>query len=295
MRSNNLGFFLVEAFKNLRLNLLMSVTAVTTTAVCILILGMSMLVNAHVEGIVRNVGQDVAITAFFPEDIGQERIDEVVSSVEGYPEVNESVYVSKEEALEKFRETFAEQPDIAGSISSDVLPASIEIQLNNSSDSNAVADRLRAEGFQDDEIRYPQQTVDRLNQITGYLIWGLRGATALFFVASVLLIFNTIRLSIFARRKEIEVMKLVGASDSFVRTPFVLEGLVQGLIGALPAALLVVWMNSLFVGWAQENLPFFPISSGAVNALIILLFLLFVGALVGVAGSFFSVRRFLKV
>jgi len=295
MRSNDLGFFLAEALKNLRLNLLMSVTAVTTTAVCILILGMSMLVNAHVEGIVRNVGQDVAITAFFPEDIGQERIDEVVSSVEGYPEVNESVYVSKEEALEKFRETFAEQPDIAGSISSDVLPASIEIQLNNSSDSNAVADRLRAEGFQDDEIRYPQQTVDRLNQITGYLIWGLRGATALFFVASVLLIFNTIRLSIFARRKEIEVMKLVGASDSFVRTPFVLEGLVQGLIGALPAALLVVWMNSLFVGWAQENLPFFPISSGAVNALIILLFLLFVGALVGVAGSFFSVRRFLKV
>jgi cell division transport system permease protein len=295
MRSNDLGFFLAEAFKNLRLNLLMSVTAVTTTAVCILILGMGMLVDAHVEGIVRNVGQDVAITAFFPEDIDQERIDEVVSSVEGYPEVNESVYVSKEEALEKFRETFAEQPDIAGSISSDVLPASIEIQLNNSSDSSAVADRLRAEGFQDDEIRYPQQTVDRLNQITGYLIWGLRGATALFFVASVLLIFNTIRLSIFARRKEIEVMKLVGASDSFVRTPFVLEGLVQGLIGALPAALLVVWMNALFVGWAQENLPFFPISSGAVNALIILLFLLFVGALVGVAGSFFSVRRFLKV
>ena len=295
MRSNDLGFFLAEAFKNLRLNLLMSVTAVTTTAVCILILGIGMLVDAHVEGIVRNVGQDVTITAFFPEDVGQERIDEVVSSVEGYPEVNKSVYVSKEEALEKFRETFAEQPDIAGSISSDVLPASIEIQLNNSSDSSAVADRLRAEGFQDDEIRYPQQTVERLNQITGYLIWGLRGATALFFVAGVLLIFNTIRLSIFARRKEIEVMKLVGASDSFVRTPFVLEGLVQGLIGALPAALLVVWMDSLFVGWAQENLPFFPISSGAVNALIVLLFLLFVGALVGVAGSFFSVRRFLKV
>jgi cell division transport system permease protein len=295
MRSDNLGFFLAEAFKNLRLNLLMSATAVTTTAVCILILGIGLLVDAHVEGIVRNVGQDVAITAFFPEDVDQERIDEVITSVEGYPEVNESAYVSKEEALERFRETFADQPDIAGSISSDVLPASMEIQLKDSSDSSVVADRLREEGFQDDEIRYPQQTVDRLNQITGYLIWGLRGATALFLVASVLLIFNTIRLSIFARRKEIEVMKLVGASDSFVRTPFVLEGLVQGLIGAVPAALLVVWMDSLFVGWAQQNLPFLPISSGAVNALIVLLLLLFVGALVGVAGSFFSVRRFLKV
>jgi len=295
MSSDNLGFFLAEAFKNLRLNLLMSVTAVTTTAVCILILGIGLLVDAHVEGIVRNVGQDVAITAFFPEDVDQERIDEVVSSVESYPEVNESAYVSKEEALERFRETFADQPDIAGSISSDVLPASMEIQLKDSSDSSVVADRLRAEGFQDDEIRYPQQTVDRLNQITGYLVWGLRGATALFFLASVLLIFNTIRLSIFARRKEIEVMKLVGASDSFVRTPFLLEGLVQGLIGAIPAALLVVWVDSLFVGWAQQNLPFLPISSGAVNALIVLLFLLFVGALVGIAGSFFSVRRFLKV
>jgi cell division transport system permease protein len=295
MRSDNLGFFLAEAFKNLRLNLLMSVTAVTTTAVCILILGIGLLVDAHVEGIVGNVGQDVTITAFFPEDIDQERIDEVVSSVESYPEVNESAYVSKEEALERFRETFADQPDIAGSISSDVLPASMEIQLKDSSDSSVVADRLREEGFQDDEIRYPQQTVDRLNQITGYLVWGLRGATALFFAASVLLIFNTIRLSIFARRKEIEVMKLVGASDSFVRTPFVLEGLVQGLIGAIPAALLVVWVDSLFVGWAQQSLPFLPISSGAVNALIVLLFLLFVGALVGIAGSFFSVRRFLKV
>jgi cell division transport system permease protein len=295
MRSDNLGFFLAEAFKNLRLNLLMSVTAVTTTAVCILILGIGLLVDAHVEGIVGNVGQDVTITAFFPEDIDQERIDEVISSVESYPEVNESTYVSKEEALERFRETFADQPDIAGSISSDVLPASMEIQLKDSGDSSVVADRLREEGFQDDEIRYPQQTVDRLNQITGYLVWGLRGATALFFVASVLLIFNTIRLSIFARRKEIEVMKLVGASDSFVRTPFVLEGLVQGLIGAIPAALLVVWVDSLFVGWAQQSLPFLPISSGAVNALIVLLFLLFVGALVGIAGSFFSVRRFLKV
>ena len=295
MRSDNLGFFLAEAFKNLRLNLLMSVTAVTTTAVCILILGIGLLVDAHVEGIVGNVGQDVTITAFFPEDIDQERIDEVVSSVESYPEVNESAYVSKEEALERFRETFADQPDIAGSISSDVLPASMEIQLKDSGDSSVVADRLREEGFQDDEIRYPQQTVDRLNQITSYLVWGLRGATALFFVASVLLIFNTIRLSIFARRKEIEVMKLVGASDSFVRTPFVLEGLVQGLIGAIPAALLVVWVDSLFVSWAQQSLPFLPISSGAVNALIVLLFLLFVGALVGITGSFFSVRRFLKV
>ena len=293
MRLNNLEFFLREALKNLRLNLLMSVTAVTTTTVCILILGVALLVSAHVQGIIRTVGQDVAITAFFPEDASQEEMDEVSRSVDSYPEVKESTYVSREDALERFREMMADRPDIYQSIGSDVLQPSLEIQLDDPRRSDAVAEKLRGEGFE--ELNYPQQTIERLNQVTGYIVWALRGATLLLLVASVLLIFNTIRISIFARRKEIEVMKLVGASDSFVRTPFVLEGLVQGLIGATLATLLVLWLNSAFVNWASEALPFVPVSAGAVNTLFVFLILLTVGILVGVAGSFLSVRRFLKV
>ena len=289
----NLGFFVREAFKNLRLNLLMSVTAITTTAICILILGTAMMVNAHVEGVIRKVEQDVAITAFFPEDTTEEKIEEVRSSVEGYPEVKESTYVSKEEALRRFEEIMADQPDIVEGIGSDVLPASIEIQLKSARDSEAVAEKLRNEGFT--ELSYPQQTVENINQFTNYVIWGLRGATIVFFVASVLLIFNTIRLSIFARRKEIEIMKLVGATDDFVRTPFVFEGLAQGLIGAGFAALLVVWANALFVDWAHETIPFIPISSSAVNMLVVLLVLISVGVTIGIVGSYLSVRRFLKV
>lgn len=117
----------------------------------------------------------------------------------------------------------------------------------------------------------------------------------LFLVASVLLISNAIRLSIFARRKEIEVMKLVGASDGFVRWPFVLEGLVQGLIGAVLAALLVVLANNLFVGWAQEQLPFVPVSAEVVNTVLVLGLLVAVGAAIGILGSVVSVRRFLRV
>ncbi len=88
-------------------------------------------------------------------------------------------------------------------------------------------------------------------------------------------------------------MKLVGASDSFVRTPFLLEGLVQGLIGATLAALLVVWVNALFVGWAHERL--IPVAPEAVSTLLVLVVLISVGAILGVLGSFLSVRRFLKV
>ena len=291
----DLVFFLREASKNILLNPLMSITAVTTTAVCVLILGVGMLVNAHVEGIINRIGQDVTITAFFPEDVSQERADEVYSSVEGYPEVSQVTYVSQEEALERFRSTLSDQPEILEGLPSDVLPASIEIQLADSRSSDAVAEKLQAEGFAEGDLLYNQKTIDNLNQATSYVVWALRGATALFFVASVLLIFNTIRLSIFARRKEIEVMKLVGASDSFVRTPFLFEGLVQGLIGASVAALLVVWVNSVFVAWAQYELPFIPISSNAISTVFLLLVLIAVGVVVGIAGSAFSVRRFLKI
>jgi cell division transport system permease protein len=252
-----------------------------------------MLVSGHVEGIIRQVGQDVAITAFFPDDASQETIDEVRGSVEGYPEVREVTYVSKEEALSRFREMMADQPEVFEGINSDILPASLEIQLNDSRDSNAVATKLQGEGFAAGEISYPQRTIDQLNEVTGYIVWALRGATILFFVASVLLIFNTVRLSIFARRKEIEVMKLVGASDGFVRTPFVLEGLVQGLIGATLAALLVAWINATFLGWAQERL--ITVSSEAVNIPLVLLALILAGTTIGILASFFSVRRFLKV
>jgi len=293
MKSSNWGFFLREAVKNMRLNMLMSFTAVTTTAVCVTILGTALLVSAHIQGIIRNVGQDVTISAFFPENASQETIDGILSSVQGYPEVSESTYVSKEEALERWKETFSDQPDIASGIGSDVLPASIELQLNDPRDSGAVAEKLRSEGFEEGDLNYPQRTIDNLNWYTGYMVWALRVATLLFLIASILLISNAIRLSIFARRKEIEVMKLVGASDTFVRTPFVLEGLVQGLLGASLAAVVVVWANSLFVDWAQSYL--FSVSSESVNAFGLMLILIAVGVLIGVAGSYFSVRRFLKV
>ena len=291
----NLGFFLREAAKNMRLNALMSVTAVTTTAVCVLILGAGLLVSAHVEGILRGIGQDVAITAFFPEDASRGEIDGARRTVEGYPEVEEVAFVSEAEALSRVRDMMREQPEVVEGLSPDIMQASMEIKLADPGASDAVAERLKGEGFTEENLSYPQQTINQLNQVTGYVVWALRAATVLFLVASILLISNAIRLSIFARRKEIEVMKLVGASDNFVRTPFVLEGLAQGLIGATIAALVVVWGNAIFVEWAQNVLPFVPISSAAVNTLLVLVVLVAVGVLVGILGSYLSVRRFLRV
>jgi cell division transport system permease protein len=290
----NLGFFLREAFKNLRLNLLMSITAITTTFICILVLGIGLLASSHVEGIIGSVREDVSVEAFIPPDASQERVEEIRNAVESYPEVSSVNYVSEDEALVKFKDTFKDQPEIYENLDPGVLPASFQLQLEDPALAEEVAKKLESEGFSEDNLSYPQQTINRLNTVTSYMIWGLYGATALFLVSSILLISNAIRLSIFARRNEIEVMKLVGASDRFVRTPFVFEGMAQGLIGAGLAALTVIWLNFLFVDWSREALPFVPISGDAVNTFLMLVLLVGVGVLIGVIGSFLSVTRFLR-
>jgi cell division transport system permease protein len=290
----NLGFFLREAFKNIRLNLLMSITAITTTFICILVLGIGVLVSSHVEGVIGSVREDVSVEAFIPPDASQERVEEIRKAVESYPEVASVNFVSEDEALAKFKDTFKDQPEIYENLDPGVLPASFQLQLEDPALADEVAQKLENEGFSDDNLSYPQQTISRLNTVTSYMIWGLYGATALFLISSILLISNAIRLSIFARRNEIEVMKLVGASDRFVRTPFVFEGMTQGLIGAGLAALTVIWLNFLFVDWSREALPFVPISGDAVNTFLMLVLLVGAGVLIGVIGSFLSVTRFLR-
>ena len=289
----NLGFFLSEAFKNIRLNLLMTLTAVTTTFICILVLGLGLLVSDHIQGIIGSVREDVSVEVF-PPNATKGDIDDLANKVKDWPEVSEVTRVSEEEAFAEFKDQFKDQPDLYEDLDQGVLPASVQIQLKNPGTANEVADKLKQEGFTEDDLSYPQQTIDRLNSVTSVVVWGLYGATLLFLIASVLLISNAIRLSIFARRREIEVMKLVGASDSFVRTPFVLEGLLQGLVGSILAALAVIWINYLFVDWARNQLPFVPISDSAVNAPFLLLILVAVGVAIGIIGSFLSVTRFLR-
>ena len=290
----NLGFFFAEALKNIRLNFLMSVTAVTTTFICILVFGLGLLVSAHIQGIIGSVREDVSVEAFMPNATGDD-LDALASKVEGWPEVSKATEVTEEEAFAEFKDKFSDQPELYEDLDQGVFPASVQIQLKDPGTANDVAERLKQEeGFTEDDLSYPQQTIDRLNSVTSVVIWGLYGATLLFLVASVLLISNAIRLSIFARRKEIEVMKLVGASDGFVRTPFVFEGLLQGLVGSTLAALAVIWINYLFVEWAHNALPFVPISASAVNAPFLILLLVAVGVAIGVIGSFLSVTRFLR-
>ena len=126
----SLGFFFAEALKNIRLNLLMTITAVTTTFICILVFGLGLLVSAHIQGIIGSVREDVSVEAFMPNATSEE-LDALANKVEGWPEVSEATEVSEQEAFAEFKDKFSDQPELYEDLDQGVLPPSVQIQLKD--------------------------------------------------------------------------------------------------------------------------------------------------------------------
>src|SRR5215210_457154 len=178
----NLGFFLGEGLRNLHLNVLMSITAVTTTFICILVFGLGLLVSAQLQSIIGTVREDVSVEAFMPDATSQE-VDALANKVATWPEVADVTEVSEGEAFAEFKDKFEDQPDLYQDLDQGVFPASVQIQLNDPDSANQVAQRLKQEGFTESNLSYPQQTIGRLDALTAYVIWGLYGATVLGLIA----------------------------------------------------------------------------------------------------------------
>jgi cell division transport system permease protein len=200
-------------------------------------------------------------------------------------------FVSKADALRRMK---AQHPEIVSELTTNPLPNSLEVIPNHGEDTAAIARTLRPPPAGVDEVKFGQKTTSRVLQLAHVIESVFLFAVAILLVAAMILIANTIRLSIFSRRREIEVMKLVGASNWFVRGPFMLEGLLCGLIGSLAAVALLVVAREVV---AQPVLDGLDAADGAhaiafsLNALILCL----LGLLLGAAGSGLTVRRFLKV
>src|SRR5919112_5730399 len=160
----NLAFFRAEALKTLRLNLLMTITAITTTFICILVFGLGLLVSAHIQSIIYSVREDVSVEAFMPNTTRKEVIA-LANEVRTWPEVAKVSRVSEEQAFAEFKDKFEDQPDLYQDLDTGVFPPSVQIQLEDPDSAGAVAARLKQEGFSESNLSYPQQTIDRLNAV----------------------------------------------------------------------------------------------------------------------------------
>ena len=274
-----------EALRGLRRSPLLSALSVTTIAFSLFAFGLFGLVAINIRHTLSQVEERVEIRAFIAEGTPIEASSALLGDVQSFPEVQSAMLVSSREALERARSELKEFADI---FEEGLLPASVDVHLREGFRDpvtmRAVAARLEAYDFVD-EVRYGEEWVEKLYRLR--TIAGLAG-TALgitFAAVAMIIIGATIRMTVLARTREIEVMRLVGATDGFIRAPFLIEGCVKGVLGGASALLMTYVAHQALTRWVMSA-SFFDTRLAVLG--------LMSGALLGLLGSAVSVGRHLR-
>ncbi|HEY8217155.1 MAG TPA: permease-like cell division protein FtsX, partial [Acidimicrobiia bacterium] len=243
-----LGYFSRETVVSLRRNLLMTIAGVLTVAVSLALFGGIMMLSRWVGHGTERIKGGVRLEIFMNVDATQEQIGTVRDALTKDPDVKSFRFFNKKAALEEFKRIFRKDPDLVKNITADALPTSFRIVPQRAEQTNAIQRRFETQPGVED-VATPEEALRGLLDATNTARIIFIGLSLVLLVSSLFLIVNTIRLATFARRREIEVMKLVGASNWFVRVPFMAEGLVQGLIGAGLAVGVVAALKLGFDNW----------------------------------------------
>ena len=277
-----------EALLAFRRAPLLSALSVTTIAFSLFVLGLFGLVAINLREALRGVAERVEIVAYLLPGTPIETVTTAEQDIESFPEVASADYVSEDSALARARRELVEFRDLLRELESNPLPGSIEIKLKpgyqDAAHVNAVADRLRGFTFVND-VRYGRDWVEKLDRLRGLAAAVGLVVGAAFAVVAVIIIGTTIRMAVLQRSREIAIMRLVGATDGFIRRPFLLQGALKGLLGG------VVAVGLSYTAYVLINR--FLISASFFNALQALAIVGF-GTVIGLMGSLLSVGRHLR-
>ncbi|MDQ6709063.1 MAG: permease-like cell division protein FtsX [Candidatus Dormibacteraeota bacterium] len=294
---NRINFAFTSAWQNFWRNAAVSVASVLIVWVVLLALGSLLLVLHSLDQIVAlEKTKASAISVYLADNTSLASAMEFRLRLQNDPRVSAVAYVTKDEAMARFRQLPALDPSVIDTLGTNPLPASLDVTVKDIRDLGAIDKEVRASPLVDKSpaTNYEPSVIDKiilLARVAGIagiaLIIGLTGL-------SVFIIMLTIRTAIYLRRKEIEVMKLVGATDWFVRWPFIVEGLFVGVVGAVVAVLIVGLGYRPAVSNLQSVLIFVPLAFDPVYLRLVLAAMLAFGLLLGSVGSYLGVRRFLK-
>jgi len=278
---------------------LMSLSQFLAMTVTFLLLGIFIEIIAVSQTMLKYLEDQAQITVFFKDEFGEDKILSFKSNLESDPRVLEVNYISKEQALEIFKEINKDQPVLLESISANILPASLEIKTRKISDLEPLTNELQSkEGVE--EVRFYKDVVERFRStsntvyIVGFIL------VVVFFVISYSIIISSLRNLINSRGPELEIMKLVGASDSYVKNPFIYQGMFFSVVSAVVASIimLLVGFGELKSGVFSEGLSFGFLPHIFISPLIFSLILAFIlilsGFLLGYFGSNAAVKKYLK-
>ena len=283
-----------EALRSMGANISTSFAAATTVLIGMFLLGLLIALGTWVVSWSDHVKNQLQVKVFFVDNVKDKQINAVGSYLRADDKIKDYKFVSRADALARMQKRY---PELTRDLPTNPLPASYEITPRKAEEVKQLSAAIREQKFAGVErVKDGQQTSKRILQVARVIEVVFLVAVVILLIASVLLIANTIRLSIFARRREIEVMKLVGATNWFVRGPFMVEGLLCGVLGAFAAVVLLLLGKEIALPAILGHID--TTSSNDVRALgftLTALILLAVGLVVGAVGSTFTLRRYLKV
>ena len=294
MRLNTIKYYFREATQSIFRNSWLSVASVGVIAVSLLILGCSLLLVLNANSIAANLESSVEISVFIKDKTNPAQIKDLEGKLKAMPEVAQVEFVTRQQALEEMRKNFGDKKDIlAGLEEKNPLPDAFRVKTRTVDQVAPLARQLEPLA-QVDQVRYGQGVVEKLLALSRWVRTAGLVTMVLLGIAAIFLIATTIRLSVFARRKEIGIMKFLGATNWFVRFPFLMEGMILGLAGSLLAVVAVYFGYLSLIGNIQLSLPFMQLVTDRDLIIPLMESLLVLGLVIGAVGSMISMRRFLK-
>ena len=297
-------YYFSETFTSLKRNFFIGFTAITTVAITLFIVGFFAIIVYDIQGIMSSIKSQVELRVYLKDEISEELKEYIEQEIISWEETKSVEYVSKDLALERFK-TQNEGSNILKEIEGNPLPASFDITLSNPEKIDQVELRFydRDGNFIEgvDDVIYERKVVKPLFSITAIIGTIAFLIIIVLLLAAIVLIFNTIRLSIYARRKEIEVMKLVGATNWFVRIPFLFEGFFEGFAGSIISIILLYFIgNFLLIKGERAIVDIMRIKElaivGSGNVMLyVYIGVLALGGLIGLLSSVIALRRYVKV
>lgn len=295
MKLNTAVYYIKEGLTNVRRNRAMTVASITSVTAALLILGLFLIIILNVDSMASQVESQLELKAFINDNYDMAKVTKVGDEIKAIGGVKSITFESKQDALNNFKKQLGDKSYLVNGLENDnPMPQSFIVKVTDANMMKQVAEEIKKiDGVT--QVSYGQDVVDKLLGIIKIIrIVGLC-VILILFIISIVIISNTIKLGVFSRRREINIMKYIGATDWFIRWPFLVEGIVLGLIGSI----LAIAVLSLIYGYAADLVnnkliifTLLPVENVLRQSL---MYFLIIGALIGALGSGISIKRFLNV
>lgn len=292
-------YFILRALRNMRQWPVLCSAAILTMAVALTTVATFFLVVINIQSLAHNWSEEVQVVAYFQTAPPRTELAKLVTQIEALPDVKQALFVSKTEAFQRFASRLGDDAGLLEGVSRDLLPASIEITLQKTSRNRAGVGRVVNELKKDrrfEDLRFGQEWLERFEKFIELLKFVGLVLGSFFLLAALFIVSNTIKLTLYARRDELEIMALVGATKNFIQVPFLLEGAMQGFFSGLLA---LGFLSLSFQLLVKKSLQSFWLTPVDFNAVFLAgsqqLVLVLSGVLLGLLGSLFSLRKFVRL